>query len=106
MAASFSGGGAAVMTGPVLEIVGVSKRFGANLANDDISMTLASGEIVALLGENGAGKTTLMSILFGHYTPDAGRILIDGAEVPQGKPRAAIRAASGWYTSIFRSPPI
>ncbi|MGO7418096.1 sugar ABC transporter ATP-binding protein, partial [Rhizobium ruizarguesonis] len=41
------------MTGPVLEIVGVSKRFGENLANDDISMTLAKGEVVALLGENG-----------------------------------------------------
>ncbi|MGO7203073.1 ATP-binding cassette domain-containing protein, partial [Rhizobium ruizarguesonis] len=69
------------MTGPVLEIIGVSKRFGGNLANDDISMTLAKGEVVALLGENGAGKTTLMSILFGHYMPDVGRILIEGTEV-------------------------
>ncbi|MGO8654928.1 ATP-binding cassette domain-containing protein, partial [Rhizobium ruizarguesonis] len=43
----------------------------------------------------GAGKTTLMSILFGHYMPDVGRILIEGTEVPQGKPRAAIRAGVG-----------
>lgn len=89
------------MTVPVLVIEGVSKRFGTNLANDDISITLAKGEIVALLGENGAGKTTLMSVLFGHYMPDAGRILIDGAELPQGKPRAAIRAGVGMVHQHF-----
>ncbi len=93
------------MTIPVLEIEGVSKRFGTNLANDDISLTLAKGEIVALLGENGAGKTTLMSILFGHYMPDAGRILIDGAELPQGKPRAAIRAGVGMVHQHFSLAP-
>lgn len=93
------------MTGPVLEITGVSKRFGANLANDDISMTLARGEVVALLGENGAGKTTLMSILFGHYMPDAGRILIEGREVPQGKPRAAIQAGVGMVHQHFSLAP-
>ncbi|MGO7962387.1 ABC transporter ATP-binding protein [Rhizobium ruizarguesonis] len=93
------------MTGPVLEIVGVSKRFGDNLANDDISMTLAKGEVVALLGENGAGKTTLMNILFGHYMPDAGRILIEGTEVPQGKPRAAIRAGVGMVHQHFSLAP-
>ncbi|WP_326894273.1 ABC transporter ATP-binding protein (plasmid) [Rhizobium beringeri] len=93
------------MTGPVLEIIGVSKRFGANLANDDISMALAGGEVVALLGENGAGKTTLMSILFGHYMPDAGRVLIEGTEVPQGKPRAAIRAGVGMVHQHFSLAP-
>ncbi|MBP2449277.1 ABC transporter ATP-binding protein [Rhizobium leguminosarum] len=93
------------MTGPVLEIIGVSKRFGGNLANDDISMTLARGEVVALLGENGAGKTTLMSILFGHYMPDTGRILIEGIEVAQGKPRAAIRAGVGMVHQHFSLAP-
>jgi ABC-type uncharacterized transport system ATPase subunit len=93
------------MTIPVLEIDGVSKRFGTNLANDNISLTLAKGEIVALLGENGAGKTTLMSILFGHYMPDAGRILVDGAELPQGKPRAAIRAGVGMVHQHFSLAP-
>ncbi|ACM28872.1 ABC transporter ATP-binding protein [Rhizobium rhizogenes] len=93
------------MTGPVLEIDSVSKRFGDIVANDDISLTLAKGEIVALLGENGAGKTTLMSILFGHYVPDTGRILIDGTELPHGKPRAAISAGVGMVHQHFSLAP-
>ncbi|MQB40827.1 ABC transporter ATP-binding protein [Rhizobium sp. ICMP 5592] len=93
------------MTGPVLEIEGVSKRFGDIVANDGISLALSKGEIVALLGENGAGKTTLMSILFGHYVPDAGRILIDGTELPHGKPRAAISAGVGMVHQHFSLAP-
>jgi len=89
------------MTTPVLEIAGISKRFGDNRANDGISMSLARGEVVALLGENGAGKTTLMNILFGHYVPDAGSIRIDGAELPPGMPRAAIRAGVGMVHQHF-----
>ncbi|HXT07226.1 MAG TPA: ABC transporter ATP-binding protein [Roseiarcus sp.] len=89
------------MSAAVLEIEGVSKRFGGVLANDDISLALSRGEILALLGENGAGKTTLMSILFGHYLPDAGRILVEGVELPPGKPRAAIRAGVGMVHQHF-----
>jgi simple sugar transport system ATP-binding protein len=85
----------------VLEIDRVSKSFGDNKANDAISMTLARGEIVALLGENGAGKTTLMSILFGHYTPDEGRIRVAGADLPPGRPRAAIHAGIGMVHQHF-----
>ncbi|TCP80404.1 nucleoside ABC transporter ATP-binding protein [Rhizobium sp. PP-CC-2G-626] len=93
------------MTKPVLEIVDVSKRFGTNLANDGISLSLAKGEIVALLGENGAGKTTLMSILFGHYVPDSGKVLINGTALPPGKPRAAIRAGIGMVHQHFSLAP-
>ncbi|TIX86633.1 ABC transporter ATP-binding protein [Rhizobium sp. P44RR-XXIV] len=93
------------MNTPVLTIEGVSKRFGSTVANDNISLTLAKGEIVALLGENGAGKTTLMSILFGHYVPDTGRILVDGSELPRGKPRAAIRAGVGMVHQHFSLAP-
>lgn len=89
------------MTNAVLDISGVSKRFGDNLANDDISLVLGEGEIVALLGENGAGKTTLMSILFGHYVPDSGKVLVKGRELPPGKPRAAIRAGIGMVHQHF-----
>jgi simple sugar transport system ATP-binding protein len=93
------------MNQAVLEIVNVSKRFGGTLANDSISLSLGRGEIVALLGENGAGKTTLMSILFGHYTPDSGKVIIDGTELPPGKPRAAIRAGIGMVHQHFSLAP-
>lgn len=63
---------------PLLEMRGISKRFGSVQANSEIDLTLRPGDILGLLGENGAGKTTLMNILFGVYTPDAGHILIDG----------------------------
>ncbi|WP_027998901.1 ABC transporter ATP-binding protein [Sinorhizobium arboris] len=93
------------MTETVLDICSVGKRFGDNLANDDISLSLGKGEIVALLGENGAGKTTLMSILFGHYVPDSGQVLVEGRELPPGKPRAAIRAGIGMVHQHFSLAP-
>lgn len=93
------------MSEAVLEISGVSKRFGTNLANDNISLSLAKGEIVALLGENGAGKTTLMSILFGHYVPDTGKVAVMGEDLPPGKPRAAIRAGIGMVHQHFSLAP-
>ncbi|MCC1480455.1 ABC transporter ATP-binding protein [Roseibaca sp. Y0-43] len=85
----------------VLELDGITKRFGATLANDDISLHLERGEIVALLGENGAGKTTLMSILFGHYTADAGTVRVHGQTLPPGKSRAAIKAGVGMVHQHF-----
>lgn len=93
------------MSENALEITSVSKRFGDNLANDNISLTLAKGEIIALLGENGAGKTTLMNILFGHYVPDSGTVKVMGTELPQGKPRAAIRAGVGMVHQHFSLAP-
>jgi len=57
----------------------VSKRFGATIALDDVSISVDAGEILALVGENGAGKSTLMKILSGAYRPDAGEIWLDGS---------------------------
>jgi ABC-type uncharacterized transport system ATPase subunit len=85
----------------VLRLEGITKRFGALTANENVSLELREGELLALLGENGAGKTTLMNILFGHYTPDAGRIIAFGKELPPGKPRAAIDAGIGMVHQHF-----
>ena len=62
------------MTEPVLRLKCITKRFGPLLANDDISLEVQRGEVLALLGENGAGKSTLVAILFGHYVADEGSI--------------------------------
>ncbi|SLN27510.1 ABC transporter ATP-binding protein [Roseisalinus antarcticus] len=89
----------------VLELDGITKRFGSVTANEDVSLHLDRGEILALLGENGAGKTTLMSILFGHYTADAGNVRIEGQLLPPGRPRAAIAAGIGMVHQHFALAP-
>ncbi len=82
-------------TQPVLRLLGITKRFGPLVANDDITLHLHSGEVLALLGENGAGKSTLVSILFGHYTADSGSITAFGRPLPPGQPQAALAAGIG-----------
>ena len=74
------------------ELSRVSRSFGAVKALDDVSLTLRSGEINALVGENGAGKSTLIRILAGLERPDKGQLRIDGAELPAANP-AAMRSA-------------
>jgi general nucleoside transport system ATP-binding protein len=86
---------------PVLKLAGITKRFGTLVANDDISLTLNRGEILALLGENGAGKSTLVSILFGHYTADAGSITVFGKPLPPGNPKAALASGVGMVHQHF-----
>ncbi|APX12963.1 ABC transporter ATP-binding protein [Tateyamaria omphalii] len=86
---------------PALELNGITKRFGALAANDNVTLSLGQGEILALLGENGAGKTTLMNILFGHYAADAGTVRVFGQDLPPGQPRAAIDAGVGMVHQHF-----
>ncbi len=86
---------------PALRLTGITKSFGGLRANDDISLDLAPGEVLALLGENGAGKSTLVSILFGHYVADAGSITVNGRSLPPGQPRAALAAGIGMVHQHF-----
>ncbi len=86
---------------PVLELNNITKRFGALVANDDITLSLASGEVLALLGENGAGKTTLMNILFGHYVADEGAVLVNGEPLAKGSTEASISAGIGMVHQHF-----
>ncbi|GHJ47687.1 sugar ABC transporter ATP-binding protein [Catellatospora sp. TT07R-123] len=76
----------------MLDVRGVSKRFPGVLALQDVSLTVAPGEVHALVGENGAGKSTLIKVLTGVYTPDGGEVLLDGAPVSFGSPREAQNA--------------
>jgi len=85
----------------VLRFSNITKRFGAIVANDGISLELAEGEVLALLGENGAGKTTLVNILFGHYLADEGEVEVFGRGLTPGSPRAAIEAGGGMVHQHF-----
>src|ERR1700748_1183082 len=72
-----------------LELRGISKRYGAVLANDGVDLTVMPGEIHGVLGENGAGKSTLMKVIYGAVHADAGEVLWDGRAVRVASPREA-----------------
>ena len=74
-----------------VEMLGVTKRFGGNVANDNVTFRVKKGQVHSLLGENGAGKTTLMNILFGMYEADEGEIRINEKPAKIDSPLDAIR---------------
>ena len=86
---------------PVVEVRGVTKAFPGVVANDDVTVAFYGGEVHCILGENGAGKSTLVNILSGMFRPDAGLVLVDGAEVDLGSPRAALDHGIG---TVYQHP--
>ena len=78
-----------------LELHGIVKRFGPVTALDGVSLAMAPGEVLALVGENGAGKSTLVSVACGLYRADAGTVSAFGRQLPPADPRAAIDAGIG-----------
>ncbi|MBM3711210.1 MAG: ABC transporter ATP-binding protein [Actinobacteria bacterium] len=90
----------------LLEIEGVSKSFGSVIANEDISLTVREGEILALLGENGAGKSTLVKAVFGLVKPDSGTIKINGTVMESGDTAAAIASGVGMVHQHFQLVPV
>ncbi|HET9858880.1 MAG TPA: ATP-binding cassette domain-containing protein, partial [Nocardioidaceae bacterium] len=75
----------------VLSLTGITKRFGAVQALTDVSLDVAAGEVVALVGDNGAGKSTVVKIISGVYQPDLGEISVSGEAVEVEGPREAQR---------------
>jgi ABC-2 type transport system ATP-binding protein len=88
------------MTDPVLDVRGLTKRFGDVLAVDDVTFSLASGETVGFVGQNGAGKTTTIHMLLGLTTPTAGTVRILGRD--PHRDRGALQQVnfSAAYTSL------
>ncbi|WP_419842481.1 ABC transporter ATP-binding protein [Candidatus Poriferisodalis sp.] len=84
---------------------GVTKRFGPVVANDDVSMELRPGRILALLGENGAGKSTLVNVLFGLHRPDAGEVVMADESVELSGPQDAIARGVGMVHQHFQLVP-
>ena len=84
-----------------IQLLSISKRFGTVLANDDVTLGIGEGEVLALLGENGAGKSTLMKVLYGYYPSDSGQVMVDGREVVIDSPRRAMALGIGMVFQQF-----
>jgi ABC-type uncharacterized transport system ATPase subunit len=86
---------------PILECRHITKRFPGVLANDDVSIAVAPGEVLALLGENGAGKSTLMNVVYGLFSLDAGEVVVDGSVAHIERPKDAIALGIGMVHQHF-----
>jgi len=89
------------MTEPLLALSGLTKAYPGVVANDDVSLTIAPGEVHALLGENGAGKSTLVKMIYGLVKPDSGVMQMHGAVFSPQEPRAARAEGVGMVFQHF-----
>ncbi|GEL96543.1 ABC transporter ATP-binding protein [Cellulomonas terrae] len=89
----------------LLEVRSLSKRFGEVQANWDVDLTVLPGTVHGLIGENGAGKSTLLKMIYGVYTPDEGRMFVDGAPVSPGSPADARALGIGMVFQDLRLVP-
>ncbi len=83
------------MTPPLLEVQGLTKRFGGVTANQEVTFRVASGELVGIIGPNGAGKSTLFDLLTGFQRPDAGTVALDGQDITGLRPDVVSRRGVG-----------
>lgn len=90
------------MRGYAIEMLDITKAFPGVVANDEVSLRVYDNEVHAILGENGAGKSTLMSILFGLYDADSGRILVRGKEARIRDPNEATDLGIGMVHQHFK----
>jgi len=86
----------------IIEMLNITKKFPGIIANDNVTLQLRKGEILALLGENGAGKSTLMSVLFGLYQAEEGTIKVNGKEVNIENPNDANNLNIGMVHQHFK----
>jgi branched-chain amino acid transport system ATP-binding protein len=87
---------------PLLEVEGLSKRFGGLLANQDVTFAIYPGEVVGLIGPNGAGKTTLFNCITGFYRPDGGRVRFEGVDITGWPPDKICRAGIARTFQVVR----
>lgn len=85
-----------------IQMLGITKTFPGIVANDNVNLEVKENEVLAVLGENGAGKSTLMSVLFGAYPADAGKIFIHGKEVKITDPNVATKLGIGMVHQHFK----
>ena len=84
-----------VPTTPLLNVRGVSKRFGGLVAVNDVSFDVQKGDLVSIIGPNGAGKTTLFNLLTGQLAPSAGQVVFEGQDIGQLSPNRRARLGLG-----------
>src|ERR1700680_4129276 len=86
---------------PILALNGICKRFATHVALDAVSLTIDTGEVVAIIGRSGSGKTTLLRCINGLEVPDSGEIVFDGR--PVQRTRAGLRALRREIGIVFQS---